>query len=352
MKIPLKFKFLLAYIIIVASTLVLLNTYGHSTIYNKLVEREQSKLYEEAELIVKDYVPNMSILDTADATLRKHFSSLETLTNMRVWIVSATGNILMDSNLPNSCVDKNINHYDSSFLSNQSIVGQYPKGLMKESMISVIYPITESLSTDGYIVLMSPSLGISDNATNYIDSMLVCWLIILGMTALLFLYLYGQATIPLHSLTKAAREYAEGHFNYDMPKMSGRHQKDLANAIHYLAQQLNGMTEYQKNFIANVSHDFRSPLTSIKGYTEALADGTIPPELQKKYFDIILFEAERLTKLTSNLLELNQLDWNRLILISTRQLRKHLLLLNNAAPPKRFHLIFYLKNRNYTLMVI
>ena len=314
MKIPLKFKFLLAYIIIVASTLVLLNTYGHSTIYNKLVEREQSKLYEEAELIVKDYVPNMSILDTADATLRKHFSSLETLTNMRVWIVSATGNILMDSNLPNSCVDKNINHYDSSFLSNQSIVGQYPKGLMKESMISVIYPITESLSTDGYIVLMSPSLGISDNATNYIDSMLVCWLIILGMTALLFLYLYGQATIPLHSLTKAAREYAEGHFNYDMPKMSGRHQKDLANAIHYLAQQLNGMTEYQKNFIANVSHDFRSPLTSIKGYTEALADGTIPPELQKKYFDIILFEAERLTKLTSNLLELNQLDHKNMVL--------------------------------------
>ena len=53
-------------------------------------------------------------------------------------------------------------------------------------------------------------------------------------------------------------------------------------------------------FIANVSHDFRSPLTSIKGYTEALADGTIPAEMQEKYFNIILFETERLTKLTGN----------------------------------------------------
>lgn len=317
MRISLKIKFLLSYLVITVLTLVLLNTYGHTAIRDKLVEREQAKLYEEAELIVKEYIPSMSILNTTDATLRKHFSSLETLTNMRVWIVSASGRILMDSNLPNSCADKNVNQYDSSFLSNQSIVGRYPKGLIEESMISVIYPITESLSTSGYVVLMSPSSGISSNTASYIDSILICWLIILGLTAVLFFYLYFQATLPLRSLTKVAREYADGHFNYAMPKTGSHDQKELANAIRYLAEQLNGMTEYQKNFIANVSHDFRSPLTSIKGYTEALADGTIPPEMQKKYFDIILFETQRLTKLTGNLLELNQLDHNNMILEQT-----------------------------------
>lgn len=317
MRISLKTKFFFSYLIITALILVLLNTYGRTTIYNRLVEQEQAKLYEEAELIVKEYIPSMSILSTTDATLRKHFSSLETLTNMRVWIVSPSGKILMDSNLPHSCADKNINQYDSSFLSNQSIVGRHPKGLMAESMISVIYPITESLSTSGYVVLMSPSAGMSSNVANYIDSILICWLIILGMTAILFFYLYFQATSPLRSMTKAAREYADGHFNHTMPKTGGREQEELANAIHYLSEQLNGMTEYQKNFIANVSHDFRSPLTSIKGYTEALADGTIPPEMQKKYFDIILFETQRLTKLTGNLLELNQLDHNNMILEQT-----------------------------------
>ena len=55
-----------------------------------------------------------------------------------------------------------------------------------------------------------------------------------------------------------------------------------------------------------MSHDFRSPLTSIKGYIEAILDGTIPYEMQDKYLNIILFETERLNKLTNSLLELNK----------------------------------------------
>ena len=82
----------------------------------------------------------------------------------------------------------------------------------------------------------------------------------------------------------------------------------LSDTLNYMSDELNKMEEYQKNFIANVSHDFRSPLTSIKGYLEAIADGTIPPEMTKKYIDIVLFETDRLTKLTSNILTLNELD--------------------------------------------
>ena len=74
------------------------------------------------------------------------------------------------------------------------------------------------------------------------------------------------------------------------------------------------MEDYQKKFVANVSHDFRSPLTSIKGYVEAMADGTIPPEMQEKYLKIILFETERLTDLTHDLLTLNEYDTKHLLL--------------------------------------
>ena len=57
-----------------------------------------------------------------------------------------------------------------------------------------------------------------------------------------------------------------------------------------------------------MSHDFRSPLTSIKGYAEAILDGTIPPEMQEKYLNIVVFETERLNKLTRSLLTLNDMD--------------------------------------------
>ena len=68
------------------------------------------------------------------------------------------------------------------------------------------------------------------------------------------------------------------------------------------------MEQYQHNFIANVSHDFRSPLTSIKGYLEAILDGTIPQELYHKYLHIVISETERLNKLTQGMLTLNSLD--------------------------------------------
>ena len=75
-----------------------------------------------------------------------------------------------------------------------------------------------------------------------------------------------------------------------------------------MAHELGETDEYQKKFVANISHDFRSPLTSIKGYVEAILDGTIPLEMQEKYLRIVLMETERLNKLTSGLLTLNSFD--------------------------------------------
>lgn len=76
-KSSLRFQFVLSYAILCILVFVLLNTYGRTTIYNHLIKTEETKLYNEAELIVKDYIPSMDILNTSDATLLKHFSSLQ-----------------------------------------------------------------------------------------------------------------------------------------------------------------------------------------------------------------------------------------------------------------------------------
>ena len=77
------------------------------------------------------------------------------------------------------------------------------------------------------------------------------------------------------------------------------------------------LDDYQKKFVANVSHDFRSPLTSIRGYVQAMADGTIPPEMHEKYIGIVRNETERLTKLTNSLLTLNNLNMRGMVLEKT-----------------------------------
>ena len=112
----------------------------------------------------------------------------------------------------------------------------------------------------------------------------------------------------MKQIIKGASEYANGDLTYRIPVKSEDELGYLSNTLNYMADKINQNGEYQRTFIANVSHDFRSPLTSIKGYVEAILDGTIPPEMQDKYLNIISHEADRLEKLTRSLLVLNDLD--------------------------------------------
>jgi signal transduction histidine kinase len=91
----------------------------------------------------------------------------------------------------------------------------------------------------------------------------------------------------------------------------------LAACLSYMAHEIARAEDDQKKFVANVSHDFRSPLTSIKGYLEAMIDGTILPEMYGKYLNIVLNETERLTKLTNSLLSLNNLNTKGMLLDRT-----------------------------------
>ena len=88
----------------------------------------------------------------------------------------------------------------------------------------------------------------------------------------------------------------------------------MAKTLNVIGAELSKFDEYQRKFISNISHDFRSPLTSIQGYVQAMKDGVIPADNQEKYLDIILYETERLTKLTSNLIDMNNYDRDNIML--------------------------------------
>ena len=134
-------------------------------------------------------------------------------------------------------------------------------------------------------------------------------LLVISFIALLFVgYIIYH---PMKKITKAASEYAAGNLDYQVELDTEDEFGRLANSMNFMAKELNEMETYEKKFIANISHDFRSPLTSIKGYVEAMMDGTIPIEFQEKYFNIVLFETDRLKKLTEELLVLNSFGSKR-----------------------------------------
>ena len=155
---------------------------------------------------------------------------------------------------------------------------------------------------------------------------------------------------PLRKITEAAKQYASGNLDHEIHINTDDEVGYLSASLNYMSNQLKDMNSYQKKFIANVSHDFRSPLTSIKGYVNAIADGTIPVEMYDKYLNIILFETERLTDLTQDLLTLNEFDTKELLLDKS----SFDFPLNFYLPPKRFlsMRISGKSNRFYTISLI
>ena len=150
-------------------------------------------------------------------------------------------------------------------------------------------------------------------------------------------FVAGRLTVPINQLSRLSEkmsqldfdaryepekgEYTEiGVLGKNMNTLSRRLRdtigelKSVNNQLQKDIEEKTRIDEMRKEFIANVSHDFRSPLTSIKGYVNAMADGTIPVEMYEKYLKIILFETERLTDLTQDLLTLNEFDTKELLL--------------------------------------
>lgn len=117
---------------------------------------------------------------------------------------------------------------------------------------------------------------------------------------------------PLVRITRGAEEFSRSNLEYRIPVHTRDELGELATTLNNMAQSLEEADEYQKQFIANISHDFRSPLTSIQGYLRAMIDGVIPPENQNKYMLIIISETTRLANLTQSMLSLNSLSAERL----------------------------------------
>lgn len=299
-------RLIICYLIAGVLVFVLLNTYGMDQLEKRLKEDKINCLSSEAGLIEDKYLSNFDTKYSSLSELTLQLSSIETFLGIRVWFVNTDGTIIADSS--DSAVSLNINDLDPNLLNKNISENNYYSSVFKEPMLTLTRKITYNYDLSGYILLHVSEKSITNQTVLYFDVINICFLVFLPLLFLLFLYIYYITAIPLKNLMKAAKEYSAGNYNYALVLKGLSEYHDLGAAISYMSGELANLDHYQKKFVANISHDFRSPLTSIKGYAEAMKDGTIPYEMQDKYLNIILFETDRLTKLTSSLLELNRFE--------------------------------------------
>jgi signal transduction histidine kinase len=149
--------------------------------------------------------------------------------------------------------------------------------------------------------------AIKTEANELLNISYLLLIILFLLSAIILIFFTELVYIPLRKVTTATEQYAAGNMDYKFTLESDDEIGYLGAAVSYMAGEIARSEEDQRKFIANVSHDFRSPLTSIRGYLQAMIDGTIPPEMHEHYLQVVLNETDRLTKLTNGLLTLNNI---------------------------------------------
>ncbi len=300
----LSFKLTICYIIVIIMIIFGWSVAGTRFFAHRLITQKETTMYNHVKLISDNYLTGLySTLSNSE--LSSELTLLSDYLETRILIVRKDGTLIFDTE--NSYL-VNLFNFETDILSQTFTRNATLPGLIDKPFMSVSYPITYNRMPHGYLVLIYDMDLIYKEADSINTSYwpFVAFFCLLITIAFAFMYRYTISS--LKAITKAATEYSNRNFTYSYKTKSSDEFKKLHDIIHCMATDINNLETYQKEFIANISHDFRSPLTSVRGYTEAMIDGTIPPELYEKYLNIILFETERLTKLTSNLLELNSFD--------------------------------------------
>jgi len=277
-------------------------------IYDSIVEDKAKFLYDQANVVSKYYnsrsFENLSNYDDISPEL----NSIASLSDATLWVINSTGSICFDSDRTHSDGTVIPNFDPSYFGSEFYSIGNF-YDMVKDHTLSVIAPITRNFSTDGYIIMhLSPNV-LNEISNSYLYIVYTAYVILMVLSLIILIVFTFAVYLPLKKIIAASKAYSKGLLDYGNIKVNSHDEVgQLAKNLEYMAAQLNSLEEYQHKFVANISHDFRSPLTSIKGYVEAILDGTIPVDIQEKYLTIVLNETERLNKLTSHLLTINAWD--------------------------------------------
>lgn len=151
-----------------------------------------------------------------------------------------------------------------------------------------------------------------ESLTQYLSKLLGI-LLIVTVVILIFVFITLYAATkrlmdPIHEMTLAAKRFGEGDFSKELYIPGQNELGFLANSLNEMAKSLAAIEENRKSFVSNVSHELKTPMTTIGGFVDGILDGTIPPEKHKYYLRIVSQEVDRLARLVRSMLNISKYE--------------------------------------------
>lgn len=308
-------KLLTLYLGILIATFFFFFTIFSNAFQTYYVDYTENIMIKQAELIAQDYKKVGEKHQSISSTLERvalRVQVLDSYLDATTWIVGkdyrmkvASGkenSMIMDRTLANPGVIQKV--LEGNIISQQTGFEQY----FSTPVLTIGYPIQIEGQVEYALFIHTPMPQILMLIDEVRRILAKAALITTGIIFILIYFTSRQMSKPLKQMNQVAKKIANGDFAKRIEVEGEDEIAQLGESLNYMAEELDKIESNRKSFIANVSHDMRSPLTSIQGFVTAILDGTIPPDKHEKYLRIVLNESQRMIKMTNDILELNKME--------------------------------------------
>ena len=257
--------------------------------------------YAETSLTNEDFLINLAIVSNVSDT--------------DAVICDENGILLMCSHAPLGCSHQGLQMdkayleqvYAVEYLSGTGMIG----GLYEDARYVVSRAIRDQWGNPlGMVIVSTPTTGTVAVMKALSDIFLVVGIISV-LIAVVITYIYvRKSSNPLRELAKAANAFGHGDLSARVrtKDTSSEEIRELTVAFNNMAASLEQSELARKDFVANVSHELKTPMTTISGYIDGILDGTIPSDQQEKYLRTVSQETKRLSRLVRNMLDISRLQ--------------------------------------------
>ena len=299
---------LLSLILVGTSFQVLVEDYLAESAIEELKQTGQSMASLASAYSAEGPMINRDLMVNLDVTA--HISGTDLL------ICNAAGRVILCSDSITGCDHQRL-WVDQAYLKKviqnggDTATGMIPD-LYEEPRYVVSTPITDFVTGKnlGIVIVSTPTRSTAAIMTRISNTFMVVSLLVVLISVIAMVILVRRQSDPLRQVAQAARAF--GHGNLDARvKLTDDHPEEveeLALAFNNMAQELQKSEYQRREFVANVSHELKTPMTTISGYIDGILDGTIPEARQNYYLQIVSDETKRLSRLVRSMLDISRLQ--------------------------------------------
>ena len=261
-----------------------------------------SAYHSEGAMLNRDFMVNLDITSQ--------------ISGSDILICNATGRVVLCSDSVTGC-DHHRLRVDTAYLEKvyeqggDSATGMIPD-LYEQTRYVVATPITDFVTGQnlGIVIASTPVGSTTAIMTRISNIFMVVSLLVVLIAVIAVVILVRRQSAPLHQMAQVARSFGHGDLDarVKLSKDYPEEVEELALAFNNMAQELQKSEYQRKEFVANVSHELKTPMTTISGYVDGILDGTIPDNRRSYYLQIVSDETKRLSRLVRSMLDISRMQ--------------------------------------------